>query len=95
MCLKLNLGLGLGNGRQAIYNKILQVLTSITDVEVKHRLVDFSIEVFKKNSQDDAQLRLRPSVEIRSSMSSLLQSNKKEYQKAAHKFRVVHFTNRE
>jgi len=87
------LELCLGDERQATYKKILEVMTNITDVEVQHRLLNFSIEIFGKNSQDNARLKLRP-VEIRSLVSNLLKSDKTEYQKTAREF-LLHFIDRE
>ena len=87
---KLNPGLGSGYGQQAIYKKILKFL-AIIDAEVQNRLLGFSMEIFRK---ENARLKLRPSVEIRSLVSSLLESDNKEYQKTAREF-LVHFANRE
>jgi len=87
---KFNPGLGSGDGQQAIYKKVLKYL-AITDVKVQHRLLDFSMEIFRK---ENARLKLRPSVEIRSLLSNLLKGANKEYQKTAREF-LVHFADRE
>ncbi len=90
------LTLCLSDGQQAIYEKMIKVLHTpkVTNIEAHYQLLEFSIKIFRKDSQDKVQLKLMRSVEVHPSMSKLLESNKKEYQKTAREF-LMCFTNRE
>jgi len=92
---KISLTLGLGDGRQAIYDKMVEVLrfTRVPDIEAHHRLLEFSIKIFRKDSQDKVQLKLMRSVVVRPPLSKLLESNNKEFQKTAREF-LMHFADR-
>lgn len=84
---KVYLRLGVGDGRQAIYEKMIEVLReNVPDAMVQHRLLDFSMGIFEKNPLDRAQRKLMRSVEIRSSLSKLLESQHKEYQETVQRF---------
>ena len=89
------LTLDLGDGRQAIYEKMIKVLHTpkVTNIKAHHQLLEFSMKIFKKDSQDKVQLKLMRSVEVHSSLSRLLESNKKEYQKTAREF-LMRFADR-
>jgi len=59
--------------------------------EAHHRLVEFLLQVCRR---DKAQLKLMPSVTVRSSLSKFLESKNKEYQRTALEF-LTHFADRE
>lgn len=92
---KVYLSLGVGDGRQAIYEKMIEVLREkVPDVKVQHRLLDFSMDIFRNNPLDHAQRKLIRSVEIRSSLSKLSESKNKEYQETVQHF-LDFYTDRE
>ena len=88
------LRLGVGDGRQAIYEKMIEVLReNVSESKVQHQLLDFSMGIFERNPLDRAQRKLMRSVEIRSSLSKLSESQNKEYQETVHRF-LVFYSNR-
>lgn len=79
--------MGVVDGRQAIYDKVMESLpknkapAELQEVEVKYRFLRSVVEVFKKGSPDGSDLKLN--VDIRPLVSDLQESGNKNYQKIA------------
>lgn len=85
--------LGLGDGRQSVYDKVIEALTRLsTQLDVKHGILCSALDILSKSSRDDTHLKLRLSSEIRGLVSDLWSDE--NYKKVAQEF-VRSFTGRE
>ena len=72
-----------GDGRQALYEKVIQSLSTKSDPEVKYRLLRLAVDVPPSRHSE---LKLSRSIEIRPFLSELLDSRNHDYQKTAQEF---------
>jgi hypothetical protein len=79
-----------GDGRQALYKKVIQSLSTESDPEVKSRLLRLALDVPPRRR---SQLKLSRSIEIRPFLSVLLDSRNNDYQKTAQEF-IAQFSDR-
>ena len=74
-----------GDGRQALYEKVIEVLRKI-DLRVKYRLLRLSLDVLDGRHSE---LKLKSSGQIRPFVSDLLDNEDKNYREAAQKFMLL------
>jgi hypothetical protein len=85
--------LGLGDGRQSVYENVIEALADLSvKLDVKHRVLCSALDILKESSRGDTQLELRPSSKIRILLSDLWDNE--DHRKTAQEF-MRRFTDRE
>ena len=80
----INEDLRLGDGRQALYERMVKVLRICTsDLRDKYRLLHLTVDVLTRKGSE---FKLSPPGQIKPFVSELLDNGDKDYRKTAHEF---------